>query len=383
MLPNPFKRNNHHDVDAALPEPGALIELKGVVKEFATAAGKFTALKGIDLQVDKGEFIAVIGKSGSGKSTLLNMIAGIDRPTAGEVWMNHTAVNRLSEGQMAVWRGKNLGIVFQFFQLLPTLTNVENVMLPMDFCGIYSPRERYRRAMELLARVDMADHAHKLPASVSGGQQQRVAIARALANDPPILAADEPTGNLDSKTADSVFNLFEELAKQGKTILMVTHDSDLAKRVRRTLILSDGEIIDEYLAKTFPALNEVQLCTAMHQLQPARYAPGQLILRQGQAPDRFYIITEGKVDVLIGPDVVVTSMSRGQYFGEIELLHGGANLATIRAGMDAGVQVAALDRETFMRVIAESKASEEAIHQVADARLAENTAARRNGGNHA
>jgi ABC-type lipoprotein export system ATPase subunit len=383
MLPNPFKRNNHHGTESNVLQPEALIELRGVVKEFATAAGKFTALKGIDLRVEKGEFIAVIGKSGSGKSTLLNMIAGIDRPTTGEVWMNHTAVHRLSEGQMAVWRGKNLGIVFQFFQLLPTLTNVENVMLPMDFCNVYPSGERYRRAMHLLDLVEMTEHAHKLPSAISGGQQQRVAIARALANDPPILMADEPTGNLDSKTADSVFSLFEALAKQGKTILMVTHDGDLAKRVRRTLILSDGEIIDEYLAKTFPALNEVQLRAAMHQLQPAQYAPGQLILRQGQAPDRFYIITQGKVDVLIGPDVLVTTMSAGQYFGEVELIHGGANIATIRAAQDTGVHVAALDRATFDRVIAESTTAEQAIRQVAEARIAENSAARNNGGEYA
>ncbi|MGE5137983.1 MAG: cyclic nucleotide-binding domain-containing protein, partial [Rudaea sp.] len=161
------------------------------------------------------------------------------------------------------------------------------------------------------------------------------------------------------------------------------HDSDLAKRVRRTLILSDGEFIDEYLVKTFPTLNEAQLHAAMHQLQPVHFAPGQLILRQGQAPDRFYIITQGKVDVLIGPDVVVTTLSTGQYFGEVELLHGGANIATIRAGRDTGVQVAALDRDTFTRVIAESRASEEAINRVADARMAENAAARDNGGKHA
>ncbi len=383
MLPNPFKRNNHDGANPASSPSDALIELRGVVKEFATEAGKFTALKGIDLRVDKGEFIAVIGKSGSGKSTLLNMIAGIDRPTSGQIWMNGTAVHRLNEGQMAVWRGKNLGIVFQFFQLLPTLTNIENVMLPMDFCNVYPSGERYRRAMHLLDLVEMTEHAHKLPSAISGGQQQRVAIARALANDPPILMADEPTGNLDSKTADSVFSLFEHLAKQGKTILMVTHDSDLAKRVRRTLILSDGEIIDEYLAKSFPALSEVELRAAMHQLQPVQYAPGQLILRQGQQPDRFYMITQGKVDVLIGSDVLVTTMSSGQYFGEVELLHGGANIATIRAAQDTGVHVAVLDRAIFERVVAASKAAEQAIHLVADARLAENTAAHHNGGEHA
>ncbi len=360
----------------ASPPPSALIELRQVVKTFETAAGPFQALKGVNFEVDRGQFVAVIGKSGSGKSTLLNMITGIDRPTAGEVWMGGTPVHKLNEGQMSVWRGHNLGIVFQFFQLLPTLTNVENVMLPMDFCNLYSWRERQRRAMQLLDQMDMAAHAHKLPTAVSGGQQQRVAIARALANDPPILVADEPTGNLDSKTADSVFQLFEDLAAQGKTVLMVTHDGDLAKRGKRTVILSDGEIIDEYLAKTFPALAETQLIAAMHKMQPVSYPPGTLILHQGEAADRFHIITKGKVDVLLRDNLVVATMSQGQYFGEIELMHGGATVATVRAGLETGVEVAALDRETFTHLIVESKAAEQAIHRVADERSAENVAAR-------
>ncbi len=360
----------------APPPPSSLIELRQVVKMFQTAAGPFKALKGVNFQVDQGQFVAVIGKSGSGKSTLLNMITGIDRPSAGEVWMGGTPVHKLNEGQMAVWRGRNLGIVFQFFQLLPTLTNVENVMLPMDFCNMYSLRERQKRAMALLDQMGMAEHAHKLPSAVSGGQQQRVAIARALANDPPILVADEPTGNLDSKTADSVFNLFEDLAKKGKTVLMVTHDGDLAKRVKRTIILSDGEIIDEYLSKTFPAIGERDLLAAMHKLQPVTYPPGTVILRQGEAADRFFIITRGKVDVLLRENLVVATMGKGQYFGEIELMHGGTNVATVRAGLETGVEVAALDRETFGQLVAESKAAEEAIHRVADERIAENVASR-------
>ncbi len=222
-----------------------LIDVRQVVKTFETAAGVFTALKGVDLQVDTSEFLAVIGKSGSGKSTLINMITGIDRPTTGEVFVGDTAVHTLSEGQMAVWRGRALGVIFQFFQLLSTLTIVENVMLPMDFCNLYSPRERRERAMFLLEQVEMVDQAHKLPTAVSGGQQQRVAIARALANDPPILVADEPTGNLDSKTANAVFSMFESLVEQGKTILMVTHDSDLSQRATRSVLVADGEIVDE------------------------------------------------------------------------------------------------------------------------------------------
>jgi|GEM_PF-230829 len=222
-----------------------LIDLRQVVKAYQTPAGSFLALRGINLQVDPGEFVAVVGKSGSGKTTLINMFTGIDRPTSGEIIVNGTLVHKLNEGQMAVWRGRNLGVIFQFFQLLPTLTIIENVILPMDFCGMYSARERTERAMHLLEQVELADQAHKLPAALSGGQQQRAAIARALANDPPIIAADEPTGNLDSKTAESVFMLFERLVDQGKTILMVTHDRDLAKRVTRTVVLADGEIVGD------------------------------------------------------------------------------------------------------------------------------------------
>ena len=224
---------------------GHLVDLRQVVKTYSGAAGTFTALKGIDLQVKAGEFVTIVGKSGCGKSTLINVITGIDRPTSGEVLVGGAAVHALREGQIAVWRGRTIGVVFQFFQLLPTLTAIENVMLAMDFAKTISPGERFGRAMHLLEQVDMADYAHQLPSALSGGQQQSVAIARALANDPPLLAADEPTGNLDSKTADAVFQLFESLVDSGKTILMVTHDSDLAGRARRTIRLADGEIVDE------------------------------------------------------------------------------------------------------------------------------------------
>ncbi|MDH5605776.1 MAG: ABC transporter ATP-binding protein [Anaerolineae bacterium] len=224
-----------------------MIELKKVVKTYQTAAGEFTALKAVDLQVSEGEFIAVVGKSGSGKSTLLNMLTGIDRPTSGEVQVGGTAVHSLSEGSVAVWRGRNIGLVFQFFQLLPTLTVVENVILPIDFCNTLPPRLRRNRAMQLLEQVGIADQADKMPAALSGGQQQRVAIARALANDPPIIVADEPTGNLDSQTAESVYQLLENLAAMGKTILVVTHEQDLTQRLNRTITLSDGEIVEDLL----------------------------------------------------------------------------------------------------------------------------------------
>ena len=201
-----------------------MIDLQGITKVYQTDAGPFTALKGIDLRIYPGEFVSVVGKSGSGKSTLINVFTGIDHPTEGQAIVARTHIRDLDESQMAEWRGRNLGIVFQFFQLLPTLTIVENVILPMDLCQLYEMGERHERAMHLLEQMGIADDADKFPAAVSGGEQQRAAIARALANDPPILVADEPTGNLDSRTADSVFRLFESLVAGGKTILMVTHD---------------------------------------------------------------------------------------------------------------------------------------------------------------
>ena len=224
---------------------GHLIDLRQVAKAFETPAGPFMALKQIDLQIDAGEFSAVVGKSGSGKSTLLNMITGIDHPTSGAVLVGSKAIHQMNEEQVAIWRGRTIGVVFQFFQLLPTLSVIDNVMLPMDFCNVYSRRERQKQALRLLEQVELTQHALKLPAALSGGEQQRVAIARALANDPPIIVADEPTGNLDSKTSADVFVLFENLVAQGKTILMVTHDHDLARRARRVITLADGEIVEQ------------------------------------------------------------------------------------------------------------------------------------------
>ncbi len=224
--------------------PKRVIDLRTVIKSYPTAAGEYIALRGVSLEVDAGEFVAVVGKSGSGKSTLSNMITGIDRPTSGEVLVAGTPVHTLSEDEIAVWRGRNVGVVFQFFQLLPTLSVLENVMLPMDFCGTFRG-ERRERALHLLGQVEMAQQAHKLPTALSGGQQQRVAIARALANDPPLIVADEPTGNLDSHTADAVFHLFETLTSAGKTIVMVTHDDDLARRASRAVTLLDGQIVTD------------------------------------------------------------------------------------------------------------------------------------------
>lgn len=219
-----------------------LIRLRGVVKAYPSAAGELAALKGLDLDIYPGEFVAVVGKSGAGKTTLLNMLTGVDHLSAGEAWVGDVAVHSLSENQLALWRGKNLGIIYQSFHLMPTLSLLHNVMLPMDFNGLFHPRKSVERAMGLLRQVGLEEHAHKLPSAISGGQQQRVAIARALANDPPIIVADEPTGRLDSQTAETIFQVFQSLIEQGKTILMVTHDHGLAKRVSRTIHLADGQI---------------------------------------------------------------------------------------------------------------------------------------------
>jgi ABC-type lipoprotein export system ATPase subunit len=357
---------------------GHLIELQQVVKTYRSAAGDFTALRNVDLQIDGGEFVAVIGKSGSGKSTLINMITGIDRPTSGDVLVGDTAVHTLSEGKLAEWRGRNVGVIFQFFQLLPTLTVIENMMLPMDFCHMYSRRQRRERAMHLLEQVELADQARKLPSALSGGQQQRVAIARAMSNDPPILVADEPTGNLDSKTAESIFQLFESLVDQGKTILMVTHDRDLAERVTRTVIIADGEIIEEYMTDIFPALNEQQLVGATRSLERLEFPPGATIIQEGAPPENFYIVTKGQVEVHVktsnGQEFIVARMGPGQYVGEIELLRGGNSIATVRASAEEAVEVAALDPEEFASLMAESEETRAAVDRVAQERLDENIA---------
>jgi putative ABC transport system ATP-binding protein len=221
-----------------------VIELRDVARTYPTPQGPFAALSHVDLAIGAGEMIAVVGTSGSGKSTLVNLISGIDRATAGRVVVAGTALGGLRESQLSRWRGRNVGIVFQFFQLLPTLTILENVMLPIDFCGTLPVRAARLRAHELLDRVGIADQAHKLPAALSGGQQQRAAIARALATDPPIVLADEPTGTLDSATAAGILALLSELVAGGKTVVTVTHARDIAQHADRVVVLADGRIVE-------------------------------------------------------------------------------------------------------------------------------------------
>lgn len=237
-----------------------LIEVNRATKIYRSGERKFWALKGVDLQIGPGEFVAVVGQSGSGKSTFLNLLSGIDHPSSGQVMVGGKALERMGEEALSRWRGRNLGIVFQFFQLLPTLTAVENVMLPMDFCHTYPPRERRVRAERLLERVGVASHADKLPLSLSGGEQQRVAIARALANDPMLILADEPTGNLDGESAEAIFSLLQSTAQEGKTVVMVTHNTELARRASRIITISDGRITGDTSAKVTMGRDEDERC---------------------------------------------------------------------------------------------------------------------------
>ena len=239
------------EVESKLPvadvaEPSRLlVQVRDLVKAYESAAGKFVALKGVNASIARGEFVSVVGKSGAGKSTLVNMLSAVDDLTSGQVIVDGVSIHDLDESQAALWRGRNLGVIYQSFELLPMLSLLENVMLPMDFCGAYHPRQSPERAMALLSQVGLADHVRKPPTRISGGQQQRVAIARALANDPPIIVADEPTGNLDSATADEIVRLFEGLVAQGRTVIMVTHDEALARRATHRLRITDGELMDE------------------------------------------------------------------------------------------------------------------------------------------
>ncbi len=352
------------------------IHLSRVVKQFKNAAGVFTVLKGIDLLLKQGEFVSVVGKSGSGKSTLLNMITGIDHPTSGEVLINGTNIYSMNESERALWRGKTLGVVFQFFQLLPMLTLLENVMLPMDFVGNYEFDERPKRAMELLKMVGLEQFAHKLPIAVSNGQQQSAAIARALANEPPIIVADEPTGNLDSRSAESIITLFDQLAKSGKTIAMVTHDPSLTERTTRTVIISDGELINETVAYSLPLLSHNQMMAATRQIERITYKSSQTIIHQGEHVPSFYMIEDGAVDIVLhGPtaeEVTIARLGKGEFFGEVELMKGGRSIATVRAANTGEVSLAALPRDRFMELLKESPLTEGTLASIVHTRIEQN-----------
>jgi ABC-type lipoprotein export system ATPase subunit len=362
---------------SAQPTETAIV-LSEVVKTYVNAAGSFTALKRINLQMNYGQFVSIVGKSGSGKSTLLNMLTGIDHPTSGEVIIGGQNIYKMSESKRALWRGRNVGIVFQFFQLLPTLTLLENTILPMDYCNAFPARERPQRALDLLKMVGLEEQAYKLPSMVSSGQQQSAAIARALATDPQIIVADEPTGNLDSRSAAGIIRLFQELASQGKTILIVTHDPSITRRTDQTVILSDGEIIDDVVARALPLLNHPQMLQITHQAEKRLYQPGETILQQGGHVTHFFMVASGEVDVILNkPDCLEMNLARlgaGQFFGEVELMNGGHSIACVRAAMSGAVEVALLDREEFMRMLENAPTLQAELAGVAQARLLEHQA---------
>lgn len=352
-----------------------LIEMQGVVKNFSNAAGEFIALRGVDLTLYEGEFVAIIGKSGSGKSTLLNMLTGIDHPTTGKVIVDGVDVYAMSESKRSLWRGRNLGIVFQFFQLLPMLNLMENVMLPMDYVGMHGIDERPKRALELLRMVGLEEQAQKLPRAVSTGQQQSAAIARALATDAPIIVADEPTGNLDSRSANHIIDLFDQLSERGKTIVMVTHDSSMTKRTSRTVVISDGELVNETIAQALPLLSQPLMKALGHRMEKVHYRAGETIIHKGEKVDKFFMISQGKVDVVLEgrlrKDTTVSQLGTNDFFGEMELLRGGKSIASVRASTDTPVELLALSRTDFQWLMDESPLTEQAMGNIVQKRLKE------------
>lgn len=357
------------------PEP--MIQMHGIVKTFKNAAGEFVVLKGIDLTIRRGEFVSIVGKSGSGKSTLLNMITGIDHPSAGQVVIGGKDIyTNVTESERSKWRGRNLGIVFQFFQLLPMLTLLENVMLPMDYADEYDFDARPARALELLKMVGLEKFANKLPVLVSTGQQQLAAIARALACDPPSLVADEPTGNLDSKSAGAIIDLFDELARRGKTIVMVTHDPSLTSRTHRNLIIADGELIDETVARALPLLRHRHMLEITKKAERVTVQPGQIVLDCKRPVDQLYLIVHGSVDVLTSSGTrskLLARLRENEFFGEIELLRGGKSIACVRAGKKP-VELLTFPRGDFLRIVDQSPITAEALGKVVKSRLEEHRA---------
>ena len=358
----------------------AMIDMHGIVKKFKNAAGEFTVLKGIDLTINRGEFVSIVGKSGSGKSTLLNMITGIDHPTDGQMIIGGTDIyTSVTESQRSKWRGRNLGIVFQFFQLMPMLTLLENVMLPMDYAELYDFDERPKRAMEMLEMVGLEAFANKLPVLVSTGQQQLAAIARALACDPPLLVADEPTGNLDTKSANIIIDLFEEFARSGKTVVMVTHDPSLTSRTTRNIIIADGELINETVAKSLPWLRHRHMMEFSKIAETQIYSTKTTIISRDEHVENFFMIHKGEVEIVLQDrgqtETIISKLKSGEFFGEIELLEGGKSIANVRASADGPVELLTIKREDFKRVMDQSPITAEAVGKIVQERLKAHRAA--------
>ncbi len=369
-------RRASHPADSARrveTHPDEMIVLRGVSKSFSNAAGNFEVLKSVNLTIYRGEFVSIVGKSGSGKSTLLNMATGIDHPSQGQVIVNGQDIySHFNESQRSRWRGKNLGIVFQFFQLLPMLTLLENVMLPMDYADMYDFDERPARALELLKMVGLEKFANKLPVLVSTGQQQLAAIARAMACDPPILVADEPTGNLDSRSADVIIQIFERFVAQGKTIAMVTHDPSLTSRTHRNIVISDGELVDEAISRALPQLRHRHMLELTKLRQERRYHPGETILSQATRDDSLFIIRKGEVEVVLRDkkkqEYALSNLKQGEFFGEPELQSGGKTVANVRAGSQP-VEVVIIPRADFARIMSESPITAVAVSKIVQAKL--------------
>ncbi|MBK9927420.1 MAG: ATP-binding cassette domain-containing protein [Anaerolineales bacterium] len=374
MMASRRASRNAVSVQHTMTSADAMIDMHGIIKRFKNAAGEFTVLKGVDLTINRGEFVSVVGKSGSGKSTLLNMITGIDHPTEGRVVIGGTDIyTNVTESQRSKWRGRNLGIVFQFFQLMPMLTLLENVMLPMDYAELYDFDERPKRAMQMLEMVGLEKFANKLPVLVSTGQQQLAAIARALACDPPLLVADEPTGNLDTKSANIIIDLFEELAQRGKTVVMVTHDPSLTSRTTRNIIIADGELINETVAKSLPWLRHRHMMEFSKIAKTQIYPAKATIISRDEHVENFFMIHKGEVEVILQDrkkeETVVSRLGPGEFFGEIELMRGGKSIANVRAAPDGPVELLTINREDFKRVMDESPITAEAVGKIVQERL--------------
>jgi ABC-type lipoprotein export system ATPase subunit len=358
-------------VQHAMTSSEAMIDMHGIVKTFKSAAGEFTVLKGIDLTIKRGEFVSIVG---SGKSTLLNMITGIDHPSSGQMVIDGTDIyTNVTESQRSKWRGRNLGIVFQFFQLMPMLTLLENVMLPMDYAELYDFDERPERAMEMLKLVGLEEFANKLPILVSTGQQQLAAIARAVACDPPLLVADEPTGNLDTKSANTIIDLFEKLSQSGKTVVMVTHDPSLTSRTTRNIIIADGELINETVAKSMPWLRHRHMMEFSKLAELQAYPAKETIISRDEHIEKFFMIHKGDVEVVLQDrkknETIVSQLGPGEFFGEIELLRGGKSIANVRASADGPVELLIVKREDFKRVMDQSPITVEAVGKIVQERL--------------
>jgi len=361
------------NTSASLPNDSCeFIELKNVVKTFKSHAGEFMALKNVSLGFGCGEFTSIMGKSGSGKSTLINMITGIDHPTSGVVKVGDVELRKMSEGRMAEWRGRTMGIVFQFFQLLPTLTILENTMLPMDYCNMYAPAERESRGRELLGLLGLSEMADKLPAALSGGQQQIAAIARALANDPPIVVADEPTGNLDSQTEKLILDIFESLAARGKTILIVTHDPILARRSTRRVLISDGELVDESMARALSILPDNHLLKLGRMGLARSFEAGEMIGRQGAYSDGLYIIARGQVEVFnkrrLHSAERVATLEAGGYLSAYDMLVNDASDLSFRAGFAGPVDMLCVTLDDFDRYVSENPTIDHMLRKAAQER---------------